>query len=113
MSEKFLDHEVESFLTGRQGPISIGPGGDLIVGNNGLEVVVVIFDVDFSDSEFFFLNFADKCEFVFFFDHFTALSFHIGPISVTFFTILLNQAAEHKDRGDVVFFDHSVKVVKC
>jgi hypothetical protein len=112
VSEEFLNHEVESFLTGRQGSISIGPGDDLIVGNNGLEAIVVIFDVNFSDPEFLLLDFADKCEFIFSFDHFPTFSLHVGPISVTLFTILLNQATEHKDRGNVIFFYHSIKVIK-
>ena len=78
-----------------------------------LEVVIVILNMNFSDSEFLLLNLTDKGELIFFFDHFAAFSFHIGPVSITLFTILLNQAAEHKDRGDVIFLDHAVKVVEC
>ncbi len=48
--EKLVDHKIQSFLTGRQGSVSIGPGGDLVVSDYSLEVIVVIFDVYFSDS---------------------------------------------------------------
>ena len=58
-----------------------------------LEVIVVILNMNFSDSELLFLDLTDEGEFVFFFDHFTAFSFHIGPVSVALFAILLNQAA--------------------
>lgn len=73
----------------------------------------MVFNMYFSDSKLLFLDFTDQCEFVFFLDHFAAFSFHIGPISVALFAILLNQAAEHKDGGDVIFFDHAIEVVEC
>ena len=83
------------------------------MGNYSLEVIVVVFDMDFSDSELLLLDFIDEGKFVFFLDHFAAFSFHIGPVPVAFFAILLNQGAEHKDRGDVIFLDHAVEVVEC
>lgn len=113
VSEKLLDHEVESLLTGRERPVSVGPGYDLVVSDYSFEVGVVIFHMNFSDSELLVLDLISESEFVFFFDHFAAFSFLIGPVSVAFFAILLNQGAEHKDGSDVIFLDHAVEVVEC
>jgi len=69
--------------------------------------------VDFPDSELLHFSFADNVKLILFFDHFAALSFLVGPISVTLFSVLFNQTTEHKHRCDIIFLHHSIEVVEC
>ena len=111
--EKLLHHEVKSFFARSKWPITIRPAGELIMSYNRLEIVIGIFNMNFPDFKLLLFYLFQQGQFILFFNHLAALSFLVRPVSVAFLPILLNQGAKHKDRCDVVFLNHSVKIIKC
>ncbi len=63
------------------------------MGKDGFIFVVVVSDVQFSDSEVVLFGLGDKSDLILFLYHFTSFSFLVGPVAVALFAILLNQTA--------------------
>lgn len=90
MSQKLFDQKVNGFLWSLNGSVSIRPTCNLIMSKNGFKIIVGIFEMEFPDSEIFLFWLWLHLNFVLFFDHFSPLSFLVGPVTITLFPIFLN-----------------------